>query len=158
MKEGHRKVGAIPVDRFSMTMNLDSPMFKMPGQREMVERMWGGEKLEFDYAVKGNRLYLASADKISELLEATPRARAASGADATGSTALIGRANLLALIKQMLAVNPMLPADVKDKLERINPEGGDVRFRVDLDGRLSAKGEVPLKILEAFRQFHGEEK
>ena len=61
-----------------MTMNLDSPMFKMPGQREMVER--------------------------------------------------------------------------------INPEGGDIRFRVDLDRRLHVKMDLPLKILEAFRHFHGTEK
>ena len=114
--------------------------------------------MEFDYTVKGNRLYLASADKLAELLAATPRARSASGADAIGTTAMIGRANVLALIKQMLAVNPMLPADLKGKFERINPEGGDVRFRVDLDGRLSAKAEMPLKILEAFRQFQGAEK
>lgn len=157
-KEGHHNVNGTPVDRFSLALNLDAPMFKMPGQREALERMWNGGKMEFDYAVKASRLYLASPDKMTELLNAPARPAAASGSGATANTALIGRANVLALIKQMLAMNPMLAPQIKEKFERLNPQGGDVRFRVDLDGRLSSRAEVPLKMLEAFRHFQGGEK
>jgi len=152
-KEGHHNVDGTPVDRFSMAFNLDSPMFKMPGQREALERLWNGGKMEFDYAMKANRLYLASPDKMNEVLTAAARPSTAASLNATPNTAFIGRANLLALIKQMLAVNPMLPAEIKEKFERLNPEGSDVQFRVDLDGRLSSRVDVPLKLIEAFRHF-----
>ncbi|MBI2948217.1 MAG: hypothetical protein HYY23_11270 [Verrucomicrobia bacterium] len=157
-KEGHHTVSGTPVDRFSMAFNLDAPMFKMPGQREALERLSNGGKMEFDYAVKANRLYLASPDKMSEALAAAARPTSASGLNATPNTALIGRANLLALIKQMLAVNPMLPAEIKEKFARLDPEGSDVRFRVDLDGRLSSRVDVPLKMFEAFRLFQSKDK
>ena len=114
--------------------------------------------MEFDYATKGNRLYLANPDRMAALLEAVPRPQPRTGLGATGSTVLVGRANLLALIKQMIAVNPMLPAHLRENAERINPEGGDIRFRVNLDGGLSSDAEIPLKIFEAFRQFQGAEK
>ncbi|MBI4657856.1 MAG: hypothetical protein HY735_03220 [Verrucomicrobia bacterium] len=155
-KEGFRKVGDISVDRFSMTMNLDAPMFKMPGQRETLERLWGGGKIEVEYAIKENRLYLANPDKMAASLESAQKPPPAAGLGATANTVFLGRANVLALIKQMATINPAIPASVREKFDRLNTESGDLRFRVDVDGRLSGRAEFPLKLLEAFRQFRSE--
>ena len=152
-KAAVRVVGGVPVDRFTMAMNLDTPMFQVPGQKEMIEQMWSGGKIEMEYAVKGNRLYLATPEKLAELLEAGPRPAAASGLSANTNTVFVGRANVLTLIKQAMAFTPMIPPQMRTSFERINPEGGDVWIRIDLDGRYVERMEVPLKLLETIREL-----
>ncbi len=153
-KEAARKIGDVPVDRFSMTFNLDAPIMKMPGQREALEAMWGNGKMEIEYAIKGDRLYFANPEKMADVLNASPRSATKDEMTATPETAVVGRANILVLVKQMMAINPMIPAALKENAARLNTQGGDVRFRVNLDGRLSARADFPLTLLQAIRQFH----
>lgn len=152
-KEGARQVGGVSVDRFGLTLNLDTPLLQVPGQKEALEQMWKGGKIEIEYAVKENRIYVGTPEKMAELLASPPRGQAATSFAATPNTVLIGRVNLLTLIKQGLALNPIVPPPLRASFERINPEGGDLRFRIDLDGKFSSRIEVPFKIFEALRQL-----
>lgn len=157
-KEAHHRSGGTTVDRLNMSINLDSPAFKMPGQKEAIEQFWKGGKMEIDYAAKGNRLYFASPEETSHILEAAPQPQASASLGATPNTAIIGRANILAFVKMAFGVNPMIPAAVREKFGQLNSDGADLRFRVDLDDRLSSRAEIPLKFLDVIRQFRAPEK
>jgi hypothetical protein len=155
-KEGFRTVAGRPVDRLTLQINLDSPAFQMPGQRESMERMWPGGKSEFEYAVRDNRLYLASPARMENLLSAPPPSRSASAVGLTANTALVGQVNLLTLMKQLAAGDPTMAAPFKGNLTRIDPAGSQIRFRVDLDGNLTERVEVPLRFFEVVRQLIGQ--
>lgn len=152
-KEAMRKFGDVPVDRFTMTFNLDAPMLKMPGQREAMEAMWGGGKMEIEYAVKGDRLYFANPEKMADVLNASPRSVTKDEMAATPETVIVGRANILMLVKQAMVINPMVPVALKESAARLNTQGADVRFRVNLDGRMSGRAEIPLTLLQAIHQL-----
>lgn len=56
------------IDRMTMTLNLDSPLFKMPGQKEMMEFMYGGSSVKQDYAKLENILVGGTPSKLKGFL------------------------------------------------------------------------------------------
>ena len=123
------------------------------GQREAIERMWPGGKTEFDYAVKGNRLYLGNPDRMIGLLRSNSTHASSGRAGRTpNNTALVGRP--ISRVDQANAgPQPGDPRWGSGKSETMAPTPGTFRFRVDLDRRMSSRAEIPFKILEAIRQF-----
>jgi hypothetical protein len=73
MVEKHHTVNGIAVDRFTATINTNSPLFKMPGQQEQLKTFWPDGKMEFDYAVKDNQILAAMPDRMQELMERSER-------------------------------------------------------------------------------------
>jgi len=70
--EAARKVNGLPVDRLTMEINLDAPLYQMPGQKEMIERMWPGGKMMIDQARQANRLLVNILQLLPAVLQGNP--------------------------------------------------------------------------------------
>jgi hypothetical protein len=153
IQEGDRKVGGISVDRTSLAINLDSPMYQMPGQKETVEALMPGGKMVFDYAIKGKDLFMGSPEQLDALL-AGPAAGAAYKPEGVNShTMAFGYINVFSIIPAILAGNPMVDDEDKEKLSKIDSAGTAIDFRVDLDNRLIYQAGVPLKFFQTIGQL-----
>jgi hypothetical protein len=147
-----RTSGGVKVDLVTMELNLDAPMYKMAGQREIVEKMWKGGKMEFEYAIKGDSLLFASPGLMDALIAGKAAASAPKLA-LSPKTLAYGQLNLIAVLPTMLEMNPMVPQEVKDRITKLDPAGTDMTARVDLDGTLSAEEIIPLKLISAFSKL-----
>jgi hypothetical protein len=152
LKEKHHVLDGISIDRFTMVMNTNGPLFSMPGQQEQMQAMWPGGKMEFDYALKGNQLFLSSPERMKDLLAGQGSAGAQPAGDPVGaSTTAAGYMNLIQLMKFSMAANPMLPETVKKQFAQLNAEGTSLEFRVQVDRQLNSKLHLPLKLIQQFR-------
>jgi hypothetical protein len=148
-KENQREVSGQQVDRMTMAFNLDAPLYQMPGQKEMIEGLFPGGKMEFDYVLKGDSLIIASPAHLEQLLQVDAASPIARLGTLRPTTVLAGRLNLLQLIPQFMKANPMLPEEAKQRFEGMDPRGTDIEFTVDLDGGLSSEAVVPLQLVRS---------
>jgi hypothetical protein len=146
-KENQREVAGQRVDRLIMTFNLDAPLYQMPGQKEMIENLFPGGRMEFDYVLKGDSLLIASPTQLDKLLKVDAGSPKAKLGTLRPTTVLAGRMNVLELIPQFIKANPMLPEEAKQRFEGIDARGTDIQFRVDLDGSLNSEALVPLQLV-----------
>lgn len=147
LAEKDHTVAGLAVDRFTLTLNQDSPLFRQPGQKAQLEAWWPNGKIEFDYAVKDGLLLAASPDRVKDLvdsLSAPATQKPAFRVEPT--TCLAGYLNVLGVAKQMMAANPIIPGPVKEKLSRLEPQGTGLEFEMNLDGKLHNRARVPLKL------------
>lgn len=148
-KEAQREVAGQQVDRLTMAFNLDAPLYQMPGQKEMIESLFPGGRMEFDYVVKGENLLIASPDHLEKLLKVDSGSSKARLGTLRPSTVLAARVNILQLIPQFLKANPMIADETKQKLEDLDARGTDILFSVDLDGAFSGEAVVPLQLIRS---------
>jgi hypothetical protein len=145
--EKHHKVNGIDVDRFSAVINTNIPLFKMPGQKEQLQAFWPGGKMEFDYAVKNNRILAAMPDRMQELMEQENRKSDWESAFNAGQgNCLAGYVNFLGLITQVMRLNPAIPSTVKEKMEHLDSRGTAIRFQARMDGQMHSTARVPMKL------------
>lgn len=149
----HHRIHGVAVDRYTMVINPDSPMFSMPGQKEQMETMFPGGKIQIDYAIQGQRLLFASPGKMEALLEPGLNVDPAFAKSIRDTTSSLGYLNFLQMIKTTVGGNPMMPQEVKDKMARLNPEGTAIRFQADVDGQLDSKAWIPMKLLREMRKL-----
>jgi hypothetical protein len=130
-----------------MAVNLDSPMLKVPGQKEQMKAFWPDGKIDFDYAVKDGKLLLASVggNRMEALLAGKSNAKAPH--ELPESACLAGYVNLLAFMKASLQANPMIPDEVKQMFAKLDPKNTTIEFQLSLDKQMHATGRVPLKLL-----------
>ena len=146
--EKSQTIAGSSVDRLSMTLNTNSPLFNMPGQREQLQKIWPDGKMEIDYAVKDGQLWMASADRMKNLLDpgaAKPGQKTAFKLEE--GTCLAGYLNFIYVIKQLLSTNPMIPGPMKEKMSQLNPQGAGITFELSLNNRLHANSRIPLRLL-----------
>lgn len=148
LTEKHHTIDGVSVDRLSLTLNLDNPMFKAPGQKEQMKAFWPDGKLEFDYALKDGKLLWASAagNQMQALLAGKANHRSTLALQE--SPCLAGYLNLLGFMKSTIQSNPMIPDEVKEKFSKLDPQNTSVDFQVSLDKQMHATGRVPLKLLQ----------
>lgn len=148
LAEKHHTVDGVSVDRLSLTINLDNPMFKAPGQKEQIKAFWPDGKVEFDYVLKDGKLLFASAggNQMQTLLAGKTNRRPT--LELQESPCLVGYMNLLGFIKATIQANPMVPDEVKEKFAGLEPQNTGVEFQVSLNKQLHATGRVPLKLLQ----------
>lgn len=151
LQQNSRSVGGVSLDRMSMTLNLDHPLLQTPEIREVLKLFYGGNRIDIEYGIKDQRLFIGNPPGMTTALTASPQSAAAL-LDATPNTVLLGRVNPARLLRQVVS-NPAIPVppELKTLLERLSPDGTDVRMRIELDGQLHGRLEVPLKLLEALR-------
>ena len=151
--EAARKLNSVPVDRVTMEVNLESPLYQMPGQKEMIERMLPGGKIVIDQARQGDRLFMGSPAALDRLLAGAPVAKPAVSAALNPHTVLFGRVNLLQLLPAMLEGNPIVPEEVAAQLRRADNVGTEMTLQIDLTGSaVVARSTVPLKLLRSVAQ------
>jgi hypothetical protein len=151
--EAARKVKDLPVDRVTMEINLDAPLYQMPGQKEMIERMWPGGKLIIDQARQADRLLVGTPADLDLLLAGSPSASPGVPLTLNPQTVLWARMNLLQLLPAMLEGNPMVPAEVATQLRRADSAGTDVTVQLDvIRSGIQARSIVPLKLLQNVAQ------
>jgi len=150
-EEKHHLVGNVPVDRFSFTMNLDSPLFQVPGQKEQIEAFMPNGKMELDYAVKDGQLFLASPDLMKGLLEGQAQSAPAMVSD--DSTVALGYFNILSVLKRTSQANPAIPQALKERLSRIDLNGTAIRFQLRMDTQVHCDAHIPLKFFEQIGRF-----
>ena len=147
LAEKHHTINGVPVDRLSMTLNLDSPWFKTPGQKEQLQAFWPQGKLQFDYAIKGDRWLVASADRMKALLEpGHAESNRQPALKLEPGTCLAGSLNLLGFMNPVLAANPAIPQAVKEKMAKLDPQGAALTFQLRLDNQMHSVVTVPLKL------------
>jgi hypothetical protein len=151
--EGERKVGDVSVDRVTMVANLDAPIYQMPGQKEMIEGLWPGGKMIFDYAMKGKDLYMGTPGKLDALLAGAATATAYKPEGVNPRTAAFGFLNLFKLMESIMAANPMMSDEDKEKLSNIDSAGTAMGFRVDLGDNLFYKANIPIKFFKSIGQL-----
>jgi hypothetical protein len=152
-EEGVRTVAGVNVDQVTMVMNLDAPIYQQPGQKEMMEMMWDGGKMVFDYAIKDDHMYIATEGGIDALIKGEGKSSAKPALAVTENTVVYGRINFLELIPKFLAANPMMPEEMKEGFAKLDSTGTDVAFKVDLDGAFHSQSRVPLKFISTVGQF-----
>ena len=147
-EQAKQTVAGTKIDRATMEFNLDAPLYQMPGQKEMIEKLWPGGKMEFDYALKGENLFFASPANTENLLSGKA---ASSGVKPVVNKNTVGyaRVNILKMLPMMLDANPMVPDEVKEKIKGLESAGTDVTMRIDLDGAASGEATVPLKLIQS---------
>ena len=157
LAEKHHTIDGVTVDRFTLTINLDSPLFKLPGQKEQLQAVWPDGKMEIDYALKDDRMLVASGDRMKELLE---RGSGKPNRKATlklgEGTVLTGYMNLLSFVRQMSAANPAIPEAVKEKLAKLEGQGTGIEFQVRADEQMHSSGRVPLKLFRELGRLKGD--
>lgn len=149
-QEAKRKSGSTSVDLVTFEMNFDSPMFKAPGQKEMMESFWKGGRMEFEYALQGDNLFFASPSRMDGLLAAKPTGKS----EPVGpSTVAVARFNLVKMLPTFMGANPMVPAEMVTRAKGLSSEGTDVRVRLDLDGTFKGSAVVPLKMISSMAKL-----
>lgn len=148
-----RKSHGLSVDRVIMVLNLDTPIYAMPGQKEMIESFWPGGRMISDYALKGQDLLMGSPSRLDALLERSETAAPGPTAGVTPHTVAYGHVNLFKLLPSMLALNPMIPEEDKARFDRIESKGTDVGFRLDLDGRFLYSATIPIQNFRVIGQL-----
>lgn len=150
LKRGVRKIGEIGVDHASIGINMDSPAFQSPQQKEVLERMWPGGKFEVEYALKGNRLHMAAGTTLEKVM--TP-SNAPQALAVDPETASVGHINIAALMKGTIASNPLLPPQMQAKFKQLDPKGLSIPFKVNVDGQLKSEARIPIKLVSALGQL-----
>jgi hypothetical protein len=150
---GVRKVNGISVDRTTMVVNLDAPLYQMPGQKEMIESLWPGGKMVFDYALKGKDLLMGTPAQLDALLAGPVAASAYKPEGVNPKTMAYGFINVFNFMDAIMAANPMMSDEDKEKLSKIDSTGTAVDFRVDLGDRLLYQANVPLKLFKTIGQL-----
>jgi hypothetical protein len=146
LQENHRTVEGLSVDRVTMTLNLDSGIYQMPGQREMLESFWPEGKIVFDYALRGDQMLMGSPEKFEALL-AKPSTTAAERGYGPHTMAY-GHFNLLRILPRLMALDPGADETVMERISQLDTSGTALEFRLDMDGRLNAETRLPLKLLK----------
>lgn len=148
LAEKHHTIDGVSVDRLSMAINLDNPMFKLPGQKEQIKAFWADGKMEFDYALKDGKLFWASAggNQMEALLAGKANRKPTLALQE--SPCLVGYMNILGFAKASLQANPMIPDEVKAKFAKLEPQNTSYEFQVSLDKQMHLTGRVPLKLLQ----------
>jgi len=154
-KDAARTVAGVNIDQVTMEMNLDAPIYQQPGQKEMIEMMWSGGRLVFDYAIKGEQMYVGTEGRIDALLKGEGKSSAKPALPVGDTTVVYARVNLLELIPKFLAANPMMPEEMKQKFAKLDSSDTAVAFKVDLDGAFHSQTKVPLKFLSTIGQIAG---
>ena len=145
--EKHHTVAGVDVDRVSLTLNLDNPMFQAPGQKEQLETLWPGGKMDLDYAIKDGRLFVASTSgsQMQDLLEGKFVGQASLAPE--NGTCLAGYVNLLELLKRFAQATGMLPDEMKAKLAKLDTLKTSIGFQMSLDNQMHATTRVPMKLI-----------
>lgn len=160
LKEDHRVVDGVSVERFFMEINWDSPMYRLQlsgasdQEREMVEKMrrqFG--KMEFDVAQKGGNLFMGSPSLFDELLRRDSAGGPPSGIPFGPRTFACGKVNVFKLMSMILGANPFIPEEAKRQLQDLDVDGTDIAFNVELDNEVQAQVVVPLKVFSTIAKI-----
>jgi hypothetical protein len=152
--EKHEVINGVSVDRFSATVNTNSPFFDKAAQKEAFQKFFPGGKWELDYAVKDGRLLMASAGKMKDLLAlAGGKSSAKRSVKLEEGTCLVGYVNLPGAFQQLAKVLPDVPSDAQETLSKLDTQGTAIEFSVSLDQTKRFRERVPLKCLEQLGRF-----
>jgi hypothetical protein len=151
LQRGIRNIGEVPVDRLTLMLNLEAPALKAaPQQRDVLESMWPGGKMEVEYALSGNSLHMAAGIPMEQAI--VPRS-GSTWLSMDPQTVLVGHYNLVALLKGNGASMRFLPPDLLGKFKKLDPTGSTAPFRVNVDGGLKAETRIPLRVLSTLSQL-----
>jgi hypothetical protein len=147
--EKHRTLNGVAVDRVVLVINTNSPLLGMPGQKEQLLAVWPTGKMEFDYALKDDRVIFGSPDQMTSMLdpESRPQAKALSGSLDEG-TVLAGTMNFIGVMGFSVNANPMLPSEIKAQLSGLNPKGTEVEYRVSLNNAMRINARLPMQLFK----------
>lgn len=152
-KVASEKYAGVNIDRMIMELNEDSPLLKMPGQREMLEFMYGGLKVTQDYALLKDRYVGGSPAKlrhyIDEIQKGEVVVEALEGLQPDESTCLYMSANLGEIISKVVTIanqgkdDPGLDAVLKV----LSAQKGDMQIKINLKDGLRSIMSLPVRTL-----------
>jgi hypothetical protein len=149
LEEKHHNLNGMSVDRFTLVMNLDNPVFSAPGAKEQIQSWWPNGKIEIDYAIKDGQMLMASPERMKELVDTlSAKAGPKTSLKLEPSTCFAGNLNVINLIKQIMAANPVIPDSVKEKVGKLDTAGTGVEFQVSVDNQMHTILRAPLKLIK----------
>ena len=147
-----RKVKGATVDIVTTTINTNSAMLKLPGQLEAFRIMWPEDKITYEFATKGRRIFYSMGEPI-EVAMAKAKSPAKLRVSINKNTFVAGRYNILALMKTWMPQNPMMPKEIMGPIGKLDHKDTGIDLKADIDGQLSSQTVVPLKLLTQFSRF-----
>lgn len=151
IQQGASRLQDLPVDQITLAINTNSPAFQAPGQMQVLESLWPNGKMQINLLHRGDRLFIASGVPLEKVVQTT---NYQFPYQIEPATAAFGTFNWVTLMKGMMAANPMLPDQLKDRFKKMESEGTEIPFKVDINGDLAAQSRIPLALLRQFRHLH----
>ena len=155
-KTASEKYAGVNIDRMTMELNEDSPLLKMPGQKEMLEFMYGGLKVTQDYAVLKDRYVGGSPSKlrhyIDEIQKGEVNAEALEGLQPDEATCLYVSANLGEIISKVVTMVAMANQGNEDPgldavLKVLSTQKDELQIKINLKDGLRAITSLPARTL-----------
>ena len=119
----------------------------------MIESLWPGGKMAFDYALRGNDLLMGTPAKLDALLAGPVAASAYKPEGVNPKTVAYGFINVFNSMDAIMAANSMMSDEDKEKLSKVDATGTAVDFRVDLGDHLFYQANIPLKLFKTIGQL-----
>lgn len=154
MTEKHHQVNGVQVDRFTLKLNEKSPLLKDARQAEQMKLFWPNFQMQFDYAIKGDQLFVASSEQMQALLEGgAPKSNLAARMKLEDGTCIAGHFNLPALLSQ---ISSMVPEPQKSMFQKLKGKDAAITFQMSLNQQLHSSGTVPMQLLRELGSLGGE--
>ena len=147
-----RKVNGIPIERISLTLNTNSPLFKLPGQREAFGMIANDGAMTYEFGGKGKRVYYAMGAPIEEAITKTKNP-AKLRVSIDKNTVIAARYNMLKFMKTWMRMSPIKVPAMTEALGAIDPKGTGIDLKANVDGNLDGEAIVPLKLITEFDKF-----
>ncbi len=155
-KAASEQYAGVNIDRMTMELNENSPLLKMPGQKEMLEFMYGGLKVTQDYAVLKDRYVGGSPAKlrhyIDEIQKGEVNTEALEGLQPDEATCLYMSANLGEIISKVVTMVAMANKNNEDPgldavLKVLSAQKGDMQVKINLKDGLRSITSLPVRTL-----------
>jgi hypothetical protein len=155
-KIASEKYAGVNIDRMTMELNEDSPLLKMPGQKEMLEFMYGGLKVTQDYALLKDRYVGGSPSKLRHYIDKIQKEEVVveelEGLQPDEATFLYMSANLGEIISKVVTMVAMANQGNEDPgldavLKVLSNQKGDLQIKINLKDGLRSITSLPVRTL-----------
>lgn len=150
--EGVSKVNGVAVDRVTANINTNAAMLKIPGQLDAFRLMWPDDKVTYEIATKGDKIFYAMGVPIKDAMIPS-KSPMKLRVQVDDSTFAAGRYNVLKLLTQWLPKQRGMPAAMADVVKKLDPKDTGLDMKASLDGGFSSELVVPMKLLTQFSRM-----
>ncbi len=152
-EDGVRRSNGVAVDRATMALNLESPIYQAPGQKEMVKNLMPDGKMTVEYALKGKDLLMGTPGRLDAILAGPPAGATYQPTGVNPHTMAYGFMNVFKFLPPILAANPMMSEEDKARFNKVDSEGTAFDFRIDIDNQFDYLASIPLKFFRTIGQL-----
>lgn len=136
-----RTEGDHSVDQWIMELNFDHPTLQMPGQKDQMIALFGGEQIIYEATVIDDRIYFASQDRLQQAIE---RKNQRPEFQVPPAARMAGSMNMIAMLKASATADP----DLQLNTAALDPEGTRAWMTAAANESLVVRLGLPLKMFK----------